>query len=369
MIKPVYMILIILTAMFTTGCWDAVDVKKYDIAIMAGYDYVGSKGQGKFMIYANFPVFGEAKEKSGVLEFEGKTPGDSRIDRFNKTARILTAGDLKAVLVSKHLASRGTEDMFDILFRNPVLGGTPKFAVFDGRIKDMIYIIPRQHRTVGKHIIDLLDNSPKGNFIPDEDIHNFRVNVITPGFNPVLPVIELYDKDKFKVSGAALFKKYKMVAIVNADDMRLLTLLRGEKKNGDILFELKDKKGEIKRITFEGFNSRSVKAKIEDNRLVFEIEIKLKGTVVEALTNFQFAGKEEHLKMAKEALEKKVQSECESFAEDLQNKYRVDAILLGKSARAKWPELVEDEDWDEIFCNSEIRVNVKVMIEGAGEVA
>ncbi|ABO51172.1 spore germination B3 GerAC family protein [Desulforamulus reducens MI-1] len=369
-IKPkAVLLLLLLITVLTTGCWDAADVKDIVIPFIAGFDYEKIKGQGKFYLYINNPVVGEAREKSDVLVAEGETVGDTRVDRGNKSARSISVGDLKGFLFGKELASRGLEETFDILYRNPRISKTPNLAVVDGMAKDIFYLKPKNFQTVGENVLDMFKNSSKNNFIPDETIHNFRINALTPGFNPVLPVLSIHGQDKIKISGAALFKKYKMVAMINAEDMRVLTWLRGEEKKGDILFELTDKQGGVKKIAFEGGNKRSVKAKLENGQPVFEVEIKLKGMVAEALGDFRFAGEEKNVELAEKALEEQVKRQCESFIEDLQYKYRVDAILLGKYARIYWPELVEKQDWDEVFCNSEIRVKVKVVIQGSGEVA
>ncbi|RYD03688.1 hypothetical protein N752_18240 [Desulforamulus aquiferis] len=101
----------------------------------------------------------------------------------------------------------------------------------------------------------------------------------------------------------------------------------------------------------------------------FEIDLSFSGIIAETLTDIQFAGKEENVVAVEKALEEHIQKQCEDLIYDLQNKYRVDAILLGKYARAKWPPLVKEQDWDEVFCESDIKVNVNVTIQGTGEVA
>lgn len=348
-----------------TGCWDATDVKDMVIPSIAGFDYQ----QGKHIMLLNYPVLEEAKEQSDVLRTEGKTIGQSRIDRGNKTSRIVSSGDLKGVIIGKELAEKGTEGLFDYLFRFTTLTQTVRLIVTDGPAEDVFKVEPKQYRSVGENVLDLMRNSSKNNFIPDENLHRFKINVFTAGFNPVLPVIRVHQGDRIEVAGAALFKKYRMVAMVNENEMRTLTWLRGEKKRGDIYLELEDKNGEVQQITFNGGNSRKVKTKLVNGRPSFEVEIILQGMIIENIDGYQFAGKEENVNLVETALAAEVQQQCEQFVADLQQKYRVDAILLGKYARVYWPDLLKEEDWDEVFCNSEIKVKVKVIIQGTGEVA
>lgn len=363
------LVLLLPLTLSLSGCWDAIDIKDLIIPFVGGYDYTSEGGQSKYIFTTNYPIFGQTKEKSDVMVTEGKTFGQTRVDRGNKSPRSFSFGDIKALLIGNELAGQGTKVMFDILFRNPQLSETIMLAVTQGRAEDIINLQPGSYETVGRNVIDLLKNSGRNNFIPDETLHTFRINVLTPGFNPVLPVIKAYDQQKLEIVGAAIFKKYHMVAMLNDQDMRVLTWLRGEKKDGDILFSLTDNQGHIHKITFEGSNDRSVKVKLENGVPTFNIEVKLKGTVVEDTDNFQLAGQEQHVKLVEKALEDKVKTQCMSLVRDLQGKYRVDSILLGEYVRAKWPPLVKQQDWDEVFCNSSIKVKVKAAIQGSGEVA
>ncbi|GAB6157259.1 Ger(x)C family spore germination protein [Desulfotomaculum varum] len=362
-------ILLLIIILVATGCWDAADVKNLYIPFAASYDYIEMQGEGKLIATVNYPIFARmAKEPSDVLVLEGDTVGETRIDKGNKLARRLAIGDLNTLLIGKELAGRGTREVFDYMFRNPQFSELMKLAVVDGLARDVLQIKPEHYQTVGQNIIELLNNADRSNFIPNMDLHNFRKCVITSGYNPVLPVLRMHGQNKLEVAGAAIFKGYQMVALVNKDEMRALTWLRGEKSTGDITFELVDQAGKLKKLTFEGTNSRSVKASLVDGRPYFEIEVKLEGDIIESLVGFQFAGKEENIKLAEAALARYVEEKCLSMLQDLQHKYRVDAILLGKYARANWPALVR-QDWDEHFSNSVIKIKVKVIIRGSGEVA
>lgn len=364
------LLMMVFLAVILTGCWDARDVDDLFIPFVGGYDLIQADGGEKFSLTVNFPTLSRnAKEKSDVMILEGETIAATRIDRGNKSSRGMSIGDLKVVLISSELARRGSQDVFDLLFRDPRFSETILLGVTDGRTKDVITIKPHNYQTVGQNIIDLLRNSPRNNFIPKEPLHQFKEDVLTEGFNPVLPVIGVHSNNKLQISGAALFKKYKMVAKISPEEAAVLVWLRGQESYGDILYSFSDAEGKTSKITFEGQNSRSVKAKIVEGKPAFEITINLDGYIAEVADSLEFAGKEENVSAAAEALEEEVRHRCESLVYDLQNKHRVDAILLGRYARAKWPPLVQKQDWDEVFCNSAIKVKVNVKIQSTGEVA
>lgn len=359
-----YIFLFFLCTQLLTGCWDATDVKNMVIPTIAGFDYQN----GKYVILMNYPVFGDVSEKSDVLRIEGKTPGQAHIDMGNKSPRIVSEGDLRGFVVGKELAARGIQGVFGGYLRLPSVSLKTLLVVFDGQTEDLFYIKPKHYSSVGNNVLDIMRNSSRNNFIPDEDLHQFMINVFTNGYNPVLPVIRIHHQDKLEVSGAALFKKFQMVAMVNATDMRTLTWLRGEPANGSIFIELEDDNGKMYQLTFFGSNERKVKAEMVDGKPVFEVEVLLRGMVLESLNGLRYAGHEENVRLVETALAEQVQQQCEGFIEDLQQKYRVDAILIGKCAREHLPELVK-RDWDKVFCDSEVKVKVKVTILGTGELS
>lgn len=364
------LLMMVFLAVFITGCWDAKDVNDLFIPFVGGYDLIEAAGDEKFSLTVNFPTLSRnAREKSDVMVLEGETIAATRIDRGNKSSRGLAIGNLRVVLFSSDIARRSVNDVTDLLFRDPRFSETILLAVTEGRAKDIITIEPHNYQTVGQNIIDLLKNSPTNNFIPKEPLHQLREDLQTEGFNPVLPVIGVHGKNKLKISGAALFKKSKMVAQISSDEAPMLVLLRGQESYGDILYSFTGPEGENAKITFEGQNSRSVKAKLVDGKPVFEITINLDGYIAESIDSIEFAGKEENVSAAARALEEEVRRRCDSLVYDLQNEHRVDAILLGRYARAKWPPLVQKQDWDEIFCKSDIKVKVNVKIQSTGEVA
>ncbi|HBV96429.1 MAG: spore gernimation protein [Peptococcaceae bacterium BICA1-7] len=364
------LLMMVLLAVVLTGCWDAKDIDDLFIPFVGGYDLIENAGGKKYSLTVNFPTLSRnAKENSDVMVVEGETIAATRIDRGNKSSRGMAIGDLRVVLFGNDLARRGVHDVVDLIFRDPRFSNTILLAVTEVRTTDIITIEPHNYQTVGQNIIDLLRNSPKNSFIPRERLHLFRKDLLTEGFNPVLPVIGVHGNNKLKISGAALFKKYKMVSQISTDETAALVWLRGQESYGDVFYSFTDQEGKTRQITFEGQNSRSVKAKLVDGLPVFEINVNLEGYIAESIDTMEFAGKEENVAIAARALEEEVRRRCEALIYDLQNEHRVDAILLGRYARAKWPPLVQKQDWDEVFCKSAIKVKVNVKIESTGEVA
>lgn len=358
--------LLILCTVFATGCWDAEDVKDLTLPDLEGFDYYPeTDSYGSFM---SFPLIAQNEQAADVIGSKAKTLAEIDARVVNQSNWKVYFGDLKGFILGKEFAMHGTE-MLDVLYRNPMLSLTPYMVVAEGTAEEIIKLQPTPSYAggIGSFFLEMFRNAPKRNFIPDATIYNFMLNSTTPGFNPVLPVISAQDNGKIKITGAALFKKNKMVAMVSEEEMQVLTWLRGEKSEGYIPFTLTGEPPNSRnQINYRCQNKRKVKARLENGVPVFDVEIQLEGSIFEVSGSYQLAGHQLNLEKAERALAQQVKRRCEDFIQDLQHQYRVDAILMGKYARVHWPELVE-QDWDEIFCNSVINVEVKANIFGYGE--
>ena len=61
----------------------------------------------------------------------------------------------------------------------------------------------------------------------------------------------------------------------------------------------------------------------------------------------------------------KIKKDCKDFIEKIQKQYKIDVLNLGEVAAAKYGRHT-GVDWNEVVSNSEIKVNVKVKVEGNG---
>ena len=64
-------------------------------------------------------------------------------------------------------------------------------------------------------------------------------------------------------------------------------------------------------------------------------------------------------------LEEETKKRCNEFIYKMQNEYKVDCLELGRDAAATFGRNPET-DWDNIVCNADIIVNVKVKVDNLG---
>jgi len=149
---------------------------------------------------------------------------------------------------------------------------------------------------------------------------------------------------------------------LDRDEMKYLTLLRGEKTRGTITFPVQ----EGVKVTLQGTNKRKVNVEMVDGRAYYAIDIFIIANIVEATGGYQFDPDLARFAETRQAAEAYIESRCQEIVTQLQNLYRTDALNLGAQARAVYGKAIEEIDSNELFTNSEITVNAHVKIRNYG---
>lgn len=362
---------VIVSTMLASGCWDATDLGRTGIATAISFDLVREqdkvKPEDKVFLSILLPVLSpQTQERSRVLTAAGKTPGETRSERSNHAFRQITVSDLRSIVISEAMARQGVKDEMDILYRNPFLSYHVKMAIARGYAADIINLKPKWAPDIGQVLNNLLETIQQQNFVPSVTVIGFRCNLHGYGQNPVVPVIEemTKEKDNIDIIGLAIFKKDRMLGMVDKEQMKFLTMLRGEKARGVITFPLKGVRD--KYITLQGTNSRKVEVTFEDGSPKIKIDIFLITDIVE--TGGFMVGRElENYELVKKSAEDFIVSNCEGVISKLQLEYGVDATNAGTAARAKYGKAIEKQDWDTLFTMADvtIKANVKIRNHGA----
>jgi len=369
--KKIILVLLTLFLFFLSGCWDAKDLGKSDIAIIATYDLAQEseklKPGDRVVVDLQTPVMGEdVKEKAQVVESVGQTVGEGRNTRGNRSSRYVSITAIRSLIFGESLASEGLGDVLDIVYRNPFLSYTVKLAVVDGYAKDLLKVEPKSFPYIGEEINGLLTYISQQNFVPQVNLAEFHIDETNYGRNPVLPVIAAKAKDKIEISGVAIFKKDFLVGKIDATKMVFLTLLRGDKGHGVITFPLPGEEEVL--ISLQGANSRKVKVGFEEDRAIIDIDIFFKGDIIEVEKSNILDKYMDKFELVKQGAKDYMESNCLEVLSTLQNDYRVDALNTGAVARARYGKSIEHSDWDELFSNADIRVNAHVKIRNHGSI-
>lgn len=356
-------------AIFSGGCWDAKDIGKVDIPLAVALDLAGPgdmvKPDDRLVITYLEPTLTKNGEKENLLEASGRTPGDTRSERANRSLRPVSINEIRTILFGQGLAEEGLSEYLDIVYRNPFLSYQINLAVAEGRAGDIFTARPKTFSQGGEALNSLLEFIPTQNFVPRVTLVDFRNDLYNFGTNPVMPILAKAGESDIEISGIAVFKKERMVGKFDKVGMKYLTLLRGDEARGVITFPIPGKKGES--ITLQGTNSRKVKVNMEGGRAQIAIEIDLITDLIES-QDFIIDRQLDRIEMAEQGAAENIVAGCREVLSRLQEEYRLDAINTGAAARARYGKKIVKYDWDELFANADINITARVEIRNHGAI-
>ena len=186
------------------------------------------------------------------------------------------------------------------------------------------------------------------------------MNTQAEGKSVVLPYVEISNEGTI-ISGLALFKADKLIAVTDMKEAKYISLLKFNKGTGIITIQKSDKEY----IDVLAKSKRKVKCFKKDNSYKFNIEINIKAEITgnEFYKNL-FKDPEEIKKLEKD-VEKQVEKECIVYIEKIKKEYKADILDLGSYAVAKSGRY-KGVDWNEVASESDIEVTVKAKISKQG---
>jgi len=364
---PILLLITILTTALA-GCWDASDVDKLAFPLCAAYDLHtgGNTGRKQVDVTTLIPSLSpEAPSKVHIQTLSERTTAYARQPRNYYDADEYLPGINQVLIIGDDLVRKGFKNYLDTLRRIPGVTGAMLFAVADGRGEDILKTPAKNFPNNGIYLINLLEDAQRKSFTPTVRLFELFVN-LGPGKNPVLPVVKS-NRDRVIINGTALFRKDRLIYLCNTDETRTLMMLRGLKAQGYYPFVLQEKGQEERGTIFVG-NSRKVKIKRQGDEFTYLINIKIQGIIVEHLNHPQSLDRE-CMACIEDSVARSIEGECWRFLDKMQNELKTDCIDINKYALAKWRrELTPIIDREEFIEQAQIKVQVEVHLENAGEV-
>lgn len=353
----------LLFAYFSAGLKGEQPVEDLEIVDGVGHDIERSEDGAVY----NDVIFSTSKylengDRETMLE-EGKaySVARTRDDRQRKTDKQNVLGFEKVFLFSDGSAQFGLRDSLDILFKNPNINDSAYVAICKGNCKDILEQKIDGYKSSSDFIYGMLKNLRYYNFFKEEyKIVDLFFIVDAEGRNLSLPYIEK-TKNGLEVTGLAVFKGDKMVTKLDMHDARMLNLLKEDSSRGTLTFQY----GPDEYIDFYANSKRKVHCNIKNGKFIFTIDLELKGDIAANTSNLKVTEKNSDVKKFEKDIAEKTKKNCYKFIRDMQQKYELDCLDLGKYGAAAYGRHT-GIDWNIVVSNSTIIVNIKAKIEKMG---
>lgn len=369
------------TLCFTSGCWDSKSLETLDIPIAAGYDCIENIESDKkeMEIYAVIPIFYENTPEKYIIDItKGTFVGETRTNRRDHMGEELSLGSFQVSVIGYTLAEYGARDVLNIITRTPEMKKTTSFAVAEKDAKSIFMVEPDNYPNIGVYLDTLLDAGTIESFIPKSTVHNFIISMDTPGWHPIAPILKAQDNNIY-ISGYAIFTEDKLTHAISLPEARILNLLRNLSASDQWSYSFIHKDLPYSASVKMSNNAR-IKVSYNKDGYAFDVDIKSSGTLVELIPNSNYKTfnnnlskknslikNKELMKSAEKGYRDYITQQINALIDKAQNTFRMDIFNWIKYAQAKWRKEVNDANWDYIFSESKVNVNVKVSFEYIGE--
>ncbi|MGF9699648.1 MULTISPECIES: Ger(x)C family spore germination protein [Paenibacillus] len=373
-------VLLFLCTLLLSGCWDREEIN--DIAFVIGIAIDKEKQDYRTSLQIALPgQSGAAGSEGGG----GGTSGDKSWFMLSNTAKTFHGTSLEAqkalsrriyyahrrtLLIGEDLAREGIAPMLDLLTRYPLnrLSAMPVVTRGEAyKVLDADAPIEKFPSEMVRELCFLNMRNPRS-------LKLFIDSILAEGIDPFLPVASVTNnvpkewkdvKTNIKLDGLAIFKKDKLVGMIEKAPADALILAMGEANTPEVL--LKAPRGEGSLFIKLNENNSSYSPHIRNGKVSVTIQLYAKGVLVDNESNYGDLREVEILSL-NEAIHKKVKDDIEEGVRLIQKKYNADILGLGRSIRQQMPkewDKIKDR-WYDIYPNMEVVVEPHIIIENVG---
>lgn len=368
----------LLLPLLLTGCWDRVEIQDRLFVMAVAIDKA-KPDKGKRNYYEFTAQFTEARALSGKVSnphispvWNATTRGPSVFECIRlmatRVARQPYYEHLQVIIIGEDLAREGIDHALDLFYRDHESRRKIKLVIAKDAAKRALLLKPKLMPVSGQYIAKLTEEGEsKTARLPNTtSIGQFSSNYHS-GSNSILPSITTHTNE-VKMAGGAIVKGDKLIGWLTDQDVKTLRWINGSFSAGDEVI-MKNPEGET-----PGYTTMEVKAvrstvhpEIRDGKPVFSVFIRGEGNLAEDGLMHKPTG--EKIKAREQLMNKSLKAKTEALIRKMQTQYRTDIFGFGEELRrhryAYWK--AHEKDWDRLFQNAEVRVEVQTYIRRIGQ--
>lgn len=368
------LLLILLLAQLTAGCWDKREIEDRSNPLATGLDLC-EEGEGcvlvatrQVAIPGRIPLGpgggAQAGETVMLLRTTGKDVQDTSERAQARLNHPVGFGQIRIVVLGETFARGGLEPYLDYLRRLPDVRRRMLLVVTEGRAEAVMRATPALERVPALYLSDLIEDGVRSGRLPDLFLGEFLTATSNKGQDAIAPLLRMARPDLPALAGLAVFRGDRMVGTLNLQETATFMLLIGTSQSFDQI-RLPVGLERWADLSVRGRGSQFQLA-VEQGRLHANLRLELEGDLYQlspGLTGSDPA----ILRMVERAAAAEVKQRAERLLERLQTELGSDILALGERVRAKLPAYWSTaEDWPAAFAAAHFRVEVEVQIRRTG---
>ncbi len=370
--KALRMALLCLISVSLLGCWDYVEIERLNFVLGIGLEQIEPDFDVIIEVVKAAGGFQQTKLQPVVLANKGQT--------FSSTARALTnpAGKrlfwahAKVFIVSEEVARRGVVQAIELAIRDvDIRTSMLVFVAKDCTVEEIYHSKPSFANSVTEHIVELVDQRLRVPVTFPQEMWQFRKALAESGVSAFLPAIQLVQEGEDEVpvlEGSALFKGEQMVGWLDGQETRFFALLRNEVDRGLMVIPtfVQGQRGDL---TYQiEHNQVKIRPTVEGDQLGMVIDLNLRLDLSESGTLRLNFDDPKVIKSLEERVNIAVSGQTQSLLQKIQREYNTDVLGFGLLLKRKHPNVWRAfaHNWDEVFKQLEVTVNVNAKIVSTG---
>ncbi|WP_419890273.1 Ger(x)C family spore germination protein [Paenibacillus xylanexedens] len=375
-------LMLLLCTLFIAGCWDRKEINDIAFVIGIAIDKEGENYRSSLQI-----ALPGQSGSSGSTGGGGGTSGDKSWFMLSNTAKTLRGTSLegqkalsrkiyyahrRTMLIGEDLARDGVASMLDLFTRYPL----NRFSALPVVTKGEAYAVMDTDAPIEKFPSEMVRELCFLNMRNPRSLKTFIDAILSDGVDPFLPVASKVDnvpknwkdaKTNIKLDGLAIFKKDKLVGMIDKAPADALILAMGEANAPEVM--VKAPRGEGNIFIKLNENNSSLHPSVKNDKVTVTVQLYAKGVVVDNESNYGDLREKEILKL-NDAIHKKIKEDIVEGVRLIQRKYHADILGIGRSIHQHLPKEWDKmkDRWDDIYPDVEVNVIPHVIIENVGVV-
>ncbi|WP_186323321.1 Ger(x)C family spore germination protein [Paenibacillus xylanexedens] len=371
---------IMLLCTLLTGCWDRIEIN--DIAFVIGIAVDKEEQQYRTSLQIALPGQSGASGSEGG---GGGTSGDKPWFMLSNTSETLRGTSNKGqkalsrqiyyahrrtLMIGEDLAREGVAPMLDLFTRYPL----NRLSAMPIVTRGAAYKVLDTDAPIEKFPSEMVRELCFLNMRTPRSLKIFIDAILSEGIDPFLPIASVVDnvpkswknvKTNIKLDGLAIFKKDKLVGMIDKEPADALILAMGEANAPEIMINAPRGKGNL--FVKLNENNSSFDPQIKNGKVTVTIKMYAKGVLVDNESNYGDLRESELMKLT-EAVHTKIKQDIEEGVRLIQTKYNADILGLGRSIHQQLPkewDKIKDR-WDDVYPDVNVVIEPHIIIENVG---
>ncbi len=357
------LIIIILTSIVLTGCWDSVEINKREYIFAVGID----KNAKNLTFTSEIPKINEGSEEQRLVYTKDCINfADFYATSYLHSEKVISDRLMQVIILGEDLA-RDTETVkriFDEIQRSPQMNRRVKICVAKGKAQDIINTEIPHNPIVGRYLSEMLIKLKRESY---QNIYTFDEAILDLGKtgNAMVPVVEINDKS-LKIERAGVFKEYELVGFLEPEEVSSIMVLLNPGKaairNVNIVVE--DTNVSLGAVDI----TMTKKMDLNNEKLKVDYYVTLHSYIDSFIIGSNKLEDQSYLNKIKEEAIKSVLRVSEKTLDKLQNSYRADLLKIKEDLYKYHKQDYEKiaDKYDEVFEAADINIHLDMIIKSTG---